>query len=130
MHMHRFAFLLSCCMLAACGGDKADTPHARDEDGLPKPAAAAGSVTGMPNPGVAAARPAADAASQPDMVEFPEPLEQDDLAAVDPADAPAPIGNPVPAPESTMPVDPHAPPPPPPPPEETANRVQQGNPQH
>jgi hypothetical protein len=125
MHMHRLVFLLSCCMLAACGGDKADTPRARGEDGLPKPAAAAGSVTGMPDPGVAAARPAAAAAPQPDMVEFPEPLEQDEVAAIDSADAPAPIGNPVP--EPTMPVDPHAPPPPPA--EETASRVQQGNPQ-
>jgi hypothetical protein len=113
MHAYRLALLMSCCLLAACGGDKAGTDGAQGEDGLPKPAAAGGSVTGMPNPGVAEARPAASAAQQPDIVEFPEPVDAGDVAPADPAEAPAAIGNPVSLPESTMPVDPNAPPAPP-----------------
>jgi hypothetical protein len=114
MHPHRIALLLCCTLLVACGGDKAGTQGAAGEDGLPKPAAASGSVTGMPNPGVAGTRPAASAAQQPEIVELPAPLEGGEIAPVDPASQPMPIeGPPVTLPESTMSEDPNAPPPPP-----------------
>ena len=114
MHRHRIALLLCCTLLVACGGDKAGTQGAAGEDGLPKPAAASGSVTGMPNPGVADTRPVARAAQQPDMVELPAPLDDGEIAPVDPATQPMPIeGPPVPLPDATMSEDPNAPPPPP-----------------
>lgn len=114
MHLHRIALLLCCTLLVACGGDKPGTDAAVGEDGLPKPAAAGGSVTGMPNPGVADTRPAATAAQTEDAVELPPPLEDGAIAPVDPATEPMPIeGPPVMLPESTMPEDPNAPPPPP-----------------
>lgn len=125
MHAHRIALLLCCILLVACGGDKAGADAAVGEDGLPKPAAASGSVTGMPNPGVPEARPATSAMQQPDIVELPEPepVDAGDIAPVDPAAPPPPLeGPPVLVPESTMPEDPNAPPPPP---EEAAqSRVQ------
>ena len=111
---HRIALLLCCTLLVACGGDKAGTNAATGEDGLPKPAAASGSVTGMPNPGVAGSRPATSAARQTDIVELPAPLEDGEIAPVDPVTQPLPIeGPPVMLPESTMSEDPNAPPPPP-----------------
>lgn len=113
MHAHRIALLLCCSLLAACGGDKAGTAGATGEDGLPKPAAASGSVTGMPDPGVAGRRPRASATQPPDMVELPEPVDAGDIAPVDPATQPMPIeGPPVTLAESTMPEDPNAPLPP------------------
>ena len=111
MRAHRLASilgcgLLCCSLLVACGGDKAGANGAQGEDGLPKPAAAGGSVTGMPSPGVAGTRPAA-AVEQPAIVELPEPVDAGDVATLDPAAPPLPIeGAPVAAPESTMPVDP------------------------
>lgn len=121
MHKHHLALLLSCCMLAACGGDKTGADGAQGEDGLPKPAAAAGSVTGMPNPGVAEARPAARATQQPDIVEFPELVDGSEVAPADPGTPAMPIEG-QPLPEPTMPADPNAPPAPPA--EEATNRVQ------
>lgn len=110
----RFAALLGCCLLAACGGDdKAGTANAAGEDGLPRPAAASGSVTGMPNPGVADARPAPRNEPRLDIVELPEPLEPGEIPAPDPAMPPQPIIDPVTLPAPPMPEDPAAPPPPP-----------------
>ena len=43
MHAYRFAFLLCCGLIAACGGDKTAANGAQGDDGLPKPAAASGS---------------------------------------------------------------------------------------
>ncbi|HWS79260.1 MAG TPA: hypothetical protein VN205_12895 [Thermomonas sp.] len=120
--MHRIAFLLGCCLLAACGGDKADAERAQGDDGLPKPAAASGSVTGMPNPGVAEPRPSAGIAQAPDIVEYPEPVDAGEMPPVDPAAQPLPIeGPPMPLPDAPMPEDPNAPPPAPP--EQTENRA-------
>ena len=117
MHPHRFALLLCCSLLVACGGDKAGTQGAAGDDGLPKPAAPGGSVTGMPNPGVAGPRPAATAVQPADTEELPLPLEDAEIPPVDPATQPMPIeGTPVELPESTLsedPEDPDAPPPPP-----------------
>lgn len=86
MRLHRVVFLLSCVLLAACGGDKAGAEGAPGEDGLPRPAAASGSVTGMPNPGVADTRPEAAAAQETDIAELPEPVDgdADDITATDP----------------------------------------------
>ena len=112
MHSPRIALLLCCTLLAACGGDKTGTKAAVGEDGLPTPAAASGSVTGMPDPGVAGTRPAARPAQQPDIVELPEPIDAGDIAPADPANHPPPLkGPPVLLPEPTMPEDPNAPPP-------------------
>ena len=36
MHAHRFALLLCCTLLVACGGDKAGTQGTAGDDGLPK----------------------------------------------------------------------------------------------
>lgn len=58
MRAHRFALLLGSCLLAACGTDKPGANGAQGDDGLPKPAAAGRSVTGMPEPGAASSRPA------------------------------------------------------------------------
>ena len=114
MHPHRIALLLCCTLVVACGGDKAGTAGAAGDDGLPKPAAASGSVTGMPNPGVPGTRPAARVAQPADTVELPAPLEDGEIAPVDPASQPVPIeGVPIALPESTMSEDPNAPPPPP-----------------
>ncbi len=114
MHAHRIALLLCCTLLVACGGDNAGTAGATGEDGLPKPAAAGGSVTGMPDPGVAVTRPAASAAPPADTAELPAPLDDGESAPVDPATQPMPIeGSPIMLPESTMSEDPNAPPPPP-----------------
>lgn len=61
MRHHSFAILCACLMLAACGTDKSATPHQQSgDDVLPKPDAAGGSVTGMPNPGAPSAPPPAD----------------------------------------------------------------------
>lgn len=58
------ATLCTCLLLAACGGDKTAAHAAAQsaEGDLPKPEAASGSVTGMPNPGAPLARPASNAA--------------------------------------------------------------------
>lgn len=51
--------LLTSILLVACGGEKAGAESsAQGDNGLPKPGAVNGSVTGMPNPGVASAPPA------------------------------------------------------------------------
>lgn len=114
MHAHRIALLLCCTLLMACGGDKAGSARAAGEDGLPKPAAASGSVTGMPNPGVPGTRPAGRTAQQPDIVELPAPLDDGEMAPVDAAGQPMPIeAPPVTLPEATMSADPNVPPPPP-----------------
>jgi hypothetical protein len=114
MHAHRFALLLCCTLLVACGGDKAGTQGTAGDDGLPKPAAPGGSVTGMPNPGVAGTRPAASVVQAEDTADLPAPLEDSEIAPVDPASQPMPIeGLPATLPESTMSEDPNAPPPPP-----------------
>lgn len=54
MRLHPLAMLACCALLAACG-DKNAANTGQGEDVLPRPAAASGSVTGMPNPGVASA---------------------------------------------------------------------------
>lgn len=86
MRRHRIAFpwacaLLSCALLAGCGGDdKAATRGAQGEDVLPKPAAAGRSVTGMPDPGVASPLPAIMQA--PDIIEIPEEAVAGEMESV------------------------------------------------
>lgn len=131
MHVRRLtSFLasgvLGCSLLAGCGGEKAGATGAQADDGLPKPAAASGSVTGMPNPGIADPRPAPAAARRPDIVEYPDPVDGSDVAPADPGASPVPVeGPPVMLPAPPMPEDPNAPPPPP---EQAESRVQDGNP--
>lgn len=56
---HPASILCACLLLAACGGDKNNTSSSSNADeSLPKPETAAGSVTGMPNPGTPSALPA------------------------------------------------------------------------
>lgn len=77
------ATLLACSLLAACGGDKtAAGGSASGEDGLPKPAGAAGSVTGMPNPGASTPDP-----GQPVAIETAEDATTETANADTPADA-------------------------------------------
>ena len=111
MHIQRIALLLCCGLLAACGGDKAGANRALGDDGLPKPAATSGSVTGMPDPGVAERRPAAWSTGEADVVALPEPVEAGDLPPADSPTLPEPLeGPPMPLPEPTMPEDQNAPP--------------------
>ncbi len=77
MRIRHSATLLACVLLAACGGDKTNGNGAGGDDGLPKPDAVSGSVTGMPDPGTAAPQPAAIAqaptdADLPANIELPE----------------------------------------------------------
>lgn len=111
MHMQRYAFLLCCGLLAACGGDKTGADRAEGEDGLPKPAATTGSVTGMPDPGVAGRRPAARPTEAAEAVALPEPVAAGDLPPTDSPLLPQPTdGAPLPEPLATPPEDPNAPP--------------------
>jgi len=119
MRMRHAGILLSCCLLVACGNEESAADKAPvGEDGLPKPASASGSVTGMPNPGVAEPRPVAAPPQDADIAEIPEPL---------PEEIPPPeTGMPPPAPPppaydgspEMVPLPPLEPTPPPPPPPE------------
>ena len=67
MRHRQLATLCACLFLAACGGDKTAAGQAKPgEEGLPRPDAAGGSVTGMPNPGMSSTQPA-PMAGIPDM---------------------------------------------------------------
>ena len=61
MHPKRLsitAAMAACLLLAGCGKDEAPgASGATGEDGLPKPDAVSGSVTGMPNPGESTPNP-------------------------------------------------------------------------
>ena len=60
MHRTRLPIIatLAALLLAGCGKDTAPgTSGATGEDGLPKPDAVSGSVTGMPNPGESTPNP-------------------------------------------------------------------------
>ena len=60
MHPTRLSIIaaLAALLLAGCGKDAAPgTTGATGEDGLPKPDAVSGSVTGMPNPGESTPNP-------------------------------------------------------------------------
>lgn len=110
MHAHRLAFLLCCSLLAACGGNDAASQGKPGEDGLPKPAAASGSVTGMPDPGVASARRTPGPSPEPDLAELPEPVDTAEIASVDPAMQAMPGGDtPAALAEPTLAADPNMP---------------------
>ena len=119
MRMHRITLLLGCALLAACGGDKPAATDAQGEDVLPKPAVAGQSVTGMPDPGLAGARPAPveAAAVETEATELVELPEDSDAGAAMPIDGTAsgvPVGAPPPPvaepPAPPQPVAPVAPP--------------------
>lgn len=75
-----FALLIAASLLGGCGGEDAATAGAHQgEDGLPRPGAANGSVTGMPNPGSARAPRQADPAL---------PASPEAFATIAPAEAP------------------------------------------
>lgn len=113
------AAALAALLLAGCGKDAAPgTSGAAGEDGLPKPDAVSGSVTGMPNPGESTPNP-----GQPVDVPAVEDLETGDAEApVDgelPAEVdgmqtatpepPQPESMPMPPPESATPANGGAP---------------------
>ena len=82
MHQHRLAIVCACLLLAACGGDNAEGGRAQPgAESLPKPDAASGSVTGMPNPG----RPSAQPSAITEMPGIDTDGGTDDATAVDPA---------------------------------------------
>ena len=115
MRMHRITLLLGCALLAACGGDKPAATDAQGEDVLPKPAVAGQSVTGMPDPGVAGARPAPveAAAVETEATELVELPEDSDAGAAMPIDGTASgvpvVAPPPPAAEPPAPPQPVAP---------------------
>ena len=119
MRMHRITLLLGCALLAACGGDKPAATDAQGEDVLPKPAVAGQSVTGMPDPGVAGARPAPVEAAAveteaTELVQLPEDSDAGAAMPIDgtasgvPVDAPPPPTAEPPAPQPVAPVAPPA----------------------
>lgn len=82
MRHRSLAILCACLMLAACGTDNSAATHQQPgDDVLPKPDAAGGSVTGMPNPGTPSAPPPVD-----NLASHSEGagLVTDDVDAVDP----------------------------------------------
>ena len=90
MHTMRLALLLGLSALAACGGDKQATTATATEDGLPKPAAAGQSVTGMPDPGVPNAQRAPIPAQAPEIVGIPEETLAEAVEPAEPVLLPAP----------------------------------------
>ncbi|MGV8944324.1 hypothetical protein [Thermomonas sp.] len=58
MRRYPLAIMCVCLLLAACGADSTlTTQQQTGADSLPQPEAAAGSVTGMPNPGAPSLKP-------------------------------------------------------------------------
>ena len=121
------SLLLGCTLLTACNNPKTTgSTQATGEDSLPAPAAQGGSVTGMPDPGVARARPApveviatetsalpeegdAMTAASTDGTDPqlpPEPLPQALAEPAAQAQAPAPVAAPAPDPGTPPPADP------------------------
>lgn len=95
--VHRLLLvLLMSTGLVACSGDKAGADgSAQGDNGLPKPGAVSGSVTGMPDPGTASAQ--RRAAQAPDIIELPDQADAADAMAGDvamqpPAEGAAPVG--------------------------------------
>lgn len=94
MHLPRFSIALAiaaCLLLAGCGKDAAKGASGEGgEEGLPKPDAVSGSVTGMPNPGPSTPQPGQRIAAPPaDIIETADaivPVEGE--MPVDPADIP------------------------------------------
>lgn len=111
MRAHRITLLFCCALLAACGGDKPAATGAQGEDVLPKPAVAGQSVTGMPDPGVASARPAPVEAEATEPVELPADGDADAAIFIDgaaPVDASPPAAPEPPAPPPIAPAVPPA----------------------
>ena len=113
------AIFCTCLVLAACGSDKTATPSQQaNEETLPQPDAAAGSVTGMPNPGTPAALPAPAGnlvTDNEDPVNEDAEIATDDASPVDPGQPAAPPtmtveGTPGKPPADAMPVMPAHPP--------------------
>ena len=82
MRLHLPASVLcTCLLLVACGSDKSATPPTSSGDeSLPQPDVAAGSVTGMPNPGTPVVVP-------PPADNLATDNEEPELAPVNPTDA-------------------------------------------
>jgi len=80
--------LLTSILLVGCGGDNAIAEGGAQEDvALPRPGAVNGSVTGMPDPGIASAPPVAMRA--PAIIELPDQIETEQAVAGDAALQPA-----------------------------------------
>lgn len=70
------AAMAACLLLGACGKDATTGPNRpAGEDGLPKPDAVSGSVTGMPNPGESTPNPGQPVDAAPaDDLESPDAI--------------------------------------------------------
>ena len=118
MHSTRFsiaAAMAACLMLAGCGKDAAPgASGAAGEEGLPKPDAVSGSVTGMPNPGESTPNP-----GQPvdlpadDVIEPPAdivpidgemPMDGEGMPQTAIPEPPEPESMPMPPPDSAVPA--------------------------
>ena len=109
------AAVAACLMLAGCGKDAAPgASGAAGEDGLPKPDAVSGSVTGMPNPGESTPNPGQPVDLPPDDVIEPPadivpidgemPMDGEGMPQTAIPEPPEPESMPMPPPDSAVPA--------------------------
>ena len=110
MHRTRLPIIatLAALLLAGCGKDAAPgTSGATGEDGLPKPDAVSGSVTGMPNPGESTPNPGQPVDVPPvDELDVPADIVPVDGEAATDIDGMPQTATPEPPEPETMPMPP------------------------
>ena len=107
-HLSITAAMAACLLLAGCGKDAATgTSGATGEDGLPKPDAVSGSVTGMPNPGESTPNPGQPVDVPPvDELDVPADIVPVDGEAATDIDGMPQTATPEPPEPETMPMPP------------------------
>ena len=110
MHLTHFSITaaLAVLMLAGCGKDAAPgASGAAGDDGLPKPDAVSGSVTGMPNPGESTPNPGQPVDVPPvDELDVPADIVPVDGEAATDIDGMPQTATPEPPEPETMPMPP------------------------